>query len=179
MPPYHTAAGLRRNFVPCRQHATLSSQKYYWHQYTKQGFTLKQLEEKIEYYRGRDGDFSPLLSFLYAHISKLAPDFKPSIHEMSNDVDVRVGTSSRLTFRWGSDGKGYEATHLVGPVPSIRRFPAKDEIKVRPFGLPEGIQFELDSFRETPKPRYITLRIAGPEKVVEDIRAAFVRTFEL
>lgn len=140
---------------------------------------MKQLEERIEYYRGRDGDFEPLLSFLYTHIEKVAPGFKPPLKDMSNDEDIRVGDSARLTYRWGADGQGFEATHLVGPVPSTRRFPSRDELKVRPFGLPEGIQFELDSFRETPKPRYITLRLNGPEDAVDAIKQAFIRTFEL
>ena len=137
---------------------------------------MKSAEERIQPCDLEDGDYESLLGFMTGFMDVLVPGFEPPFEMMGKDEDIRHGESQRLTYRWGDGGRGFEATHYSAPYPGDVTM---DEVRVRPFGLPGGVVFELEYARRDPDDPYVLLRVQGPDEGVTEITAAFIEYFEI
>ncbi|MCC6905510.1 MAG: hypothetical protein IT326_06670 [Anaerolineae bacterium] len=138
--------------------------------------TTVSLEEQIRPFSNPDGQYDRLLDFMRENAALLAPGFEPPLTPMPDEPVQADGRGERRTLRWGDGGQGFEVTHYTEPAAGLH-LPNVDELRLRPFGLPDGIVFEFECTRRFRTLRVLTLRLTGPEPAAKHIAEEVRRRF--
>lgn len=132
--------------------------------------------KRFQPYQGRDGDHESLLNFALPAAQRLDPGFQPPKVLIAREDTEGMQDVMRYFKRWGDAHKGFETTHTVELEPKASGH-AVDRMELSTFGLPEGCRLELECARVWHDPRFIEIRVEGPEAAVAAILADFEATF--
>lgn len=125
-------------------------------------------------YLDQDQNSAPLLDFLKRHVSVLDPEFKAPPDEWAEKIEDGDMDMVRITSCGGM--QGYRVTYNEA-YESRAMGIAVSSVTVEAFGLPPGCEFWMKCERYWYDPRYLELRLSGPELAVQAISDAFVGEF--
>ncbi|HEX8230899.1 MAG TPA: tetratricopeptide repeat protein [Chloroflexia bacterium] len=125
-------------------------------------------------YSDQDQNSTPLLYFLKQHITGLDPQFEAPPDKWTEKTE----DSDWDNLRVSSCGinQGYRVTYNQSYEPRAMGI-AVSGVTVEAFGLPPGYEFWIKCERYWYDPRYLELRVSGPEQAVQVIADAFAEEF--
>lgn len=132
--------------------------------------------KRFQPYQGRDGDYQSLLNFAKPAAQILSPGFDPPKALLAQEDTEGKQALMRFYKRWGNAQQGFESTHTVELEPKADGA-AVDRVELRAIGLPDGCRLEIECAREWYDPRFIELRVAGPQVAAVQVLADFEATF--
>ncbi|HEX8218997.1 MAG TPA: tetratricopeptide repeat protein [Chloroflexia bacterium] len=125
-------------------------------------------------YLDQDQNSAPLLDFLKRHVNVLDPGFKAPPDEWTeerkdSDMDmVRITSCGTVQGYRVSYNETYESRAMGIAVSGVT---------VEAFGLPPGCEFWIKCERYWYDPRYLELRVSGPEQAAQAVADAFASEF--
>lgn len=125
-------------------------------------------------YSDQDQNSTPLLGFLKGHITVLDPQFEAPPEEWTEKTEDSDWDNMRVSTC--GINQGYRVTYNQSYEPRAMGI-AVSGVTVEAFGLPPGYEFWIKCERYWYDPRYLELRVSGPEQAVQVIADAFAEEF--
>ncbi|HEX8600930.1 MAG TPA: tetratricopeptide repeat protein [Chloroflexia bacterium] len=125
-------------------------------------------------YSDQDQNSTPLLDFLKRHIIVLDPQFEAHPGEWTEKTEDSDWDNLRVSTC--GTNQGYRMTYNQTYEPRAMGI-AVSGVTVEAFGLPQGYEFWIKCERYWYDPRYLELRLSGPERAIQVIADAFVEEF--
>jgi hypothetical protein len=138
------------------------------------------VERTIRYqpFKTTDGDYETLLGFVRKNVMLLSPDFDPPATRTPEWVEPE-GERHYWTRRGWSQGDGKRGFIVTFRQTIEPRYDgiAASGVVVETYGLPAEMELMVTCERSWFEPRYLELRVAGPETAVDGVVRAFEGEF--
>lgn len=132
--------------------------------------------KRFQPYHGDDGDYCSLLDFALPAAQLLDPAFNPPKALISREDTEGMQDMMRFYKRWGNEQQGFETTHIVELEPRASG-QAVDRVQLNTFGLLDGCSLEIECARVWYDPRFIEIKVEGPQVAVEQLIVDFELQF--
>ncbi len=135
---------------------------------------MPSLQERIQPFRSTDGHYAPLAEFAAEAANYVEPGFLLGTEwrEESNASQPRV--SDEITLVSGSPKQGLRVVHRKGYAPGTGA-QTVDRILISAYGLDTGRSLVIECTRSWYDPRYVELRVTGPDRDALERAAALFR----
>jgi len=132
------------------------------------------LTERIQPFRSTDGRYEPLAALVMDAAMCLNPGFAAGTHWHEESRVSQPEVSDEVTRVLGGPTQGLRVMHRKGYAPGTGA-QTVDRIVVSAFGLGEGLGLVLECTRSWYDPRYVELRVTGPDRGALSRAAALFR----
>ncbi|MDQ5823939.1 MAG: tetratricopeptide repeat protein [Chloroflexota bacterium] len=138
------------------------------------GNELASRNVRYQPYSDQDQNSAPLLDFLKRHITALDPNFQAPHDEWTEKTEDSDWDNVRVSSC--GTNQGYRVAYNQTYEPRAMGI-AVSGVTVEAFGLPAGHEFWIKCERYWYDPRYLELRVSGPEQAVQVIADGFAEEF--
>ncbi len=142
------------------------------------GYAVSERSVRYQPFEAFDGDYAPLLEFAEKHAVLLCPGFAPPAARTPEWVEPPGEQHywTRRGWRRGDARQGFDVTFRQTIEPRYDGIAASG-ITVEAYGLPAGVGISITCERQWFDPRYIEMRVSGPESAINETVRGFEARF--